>query len=241
MSSPIPISRPLATCSLDYTLYHGILRRIDNILSLSATQDALESITCSAFFDPSVPCNLVGSASLGLEQACFQYADSSQKRLLNAISNKASKMTLLWLSLVMNDQALPLLKLALRRLPPINLVAAFLTNTQQSFLQANYRHTHAESTIIRAREFQTSFYCRAETSVPWTPSPPFGTTTYDNLSLDISVHDGHKHMPLSWVALWKLRSGDTIPISMICQPSSDPIRIIQYLDSVDANHGCIQR
>ncbi|KAJ5115683.1 hypothetical protein N7456_000031 [Penicillium angulare] len=235
MSSPIAISRTPRTSQLDDTLYHEILRRMDNILSLGATQDAIESIACSAFFDPSIPCNLVGSASLGIEKSCLPDSDPNQQRLLNAISSKAPEVSPFWISLVMNDQALPLLQMALKQLPPINLVAAFWTNTLQSFLQVTYHQnqTHAQSAILRAREFQTSFYCRAEAWVPWAPSPPFGITGSDNLSLDVRAHDSHEHRPLSWATLWRLRSGDTIPMGITRQLSSEPVSIMQYPEPVD--------
>jgi hypothetical protein len=82
---------------------------------------------------------------------------SSQEKLLNAISNKAPHLSLLWFPLVLNDQAPPHLGMALERLSPINLIAAFWTNTLQSFLLVTSCRTHT-SMIPRAEEFQTSFY-----------------------------------------------------------------------------------
>lgn len=47
-------------------LYYNLLNTVDKCITLSSTQDALASLACSGFFDPSVPCNLMGAASLGI-------------------------------------------------------------------------------------------------------------------------------------------------------------------------------
>ncbi|GAQ43821.1 similar to Pc13g13620 [Aspergillus niger] len=65
--------------------------------------------------------------------------------------------------------------------------------------------------VTRAKEFQTSFYCRPGTSVPWSPAPPFGTTPVKNVSLEIRRHLGHMHRPISWTTCWVLSSGKRIP------------------------------
>lgn len=67
-----------------------------------------------------------------------------------------------------------------------------------------------ETAISRAKEFQVSFYCRPEASVPWTTAPPFGFTTKKNLSLEIFAHDNHEHLPISFANFWVLRSGEKI-------------------------------
>lgn len=66
--------------------------------------------------------------------------------------------------------------------------------------------------ISRANEFQASYFCRSDISVPWSPAPPFGTTTVENLSL------AHQHRPVSWILCWILDSGERIPASKNHQP-----------------------
>lgn len=69
-------------------------------MTLSATQDTLDSLLCSSFFDPFIPCNLVGAASLGISQALLLADDGGFNRLLQAIAVKKSCMSLLWHAVV---------------------------------------------------------------------------------------------------------------------------------------------
>ncbi|OJJ96597.1 hypothetical protein ASPACDRAFT_54470 [Aspergillus aculeatus ATCC 16872] len=179
---------------------------------LISTQDALDSLLCSAFFDPCVPCNLVGAASLGVRKALSQMDEIDNRQLLLAITNMNPHLSLLWAAAVCNDQATSFLNLALHSLPPICLVAAFWTNTTQSFLQIAYNAGDLEGSIVpRAKEFQTSYFCRPNLPVPWSPAPPFGTTTVENLSLEVRAHLEHMHVPISWRNYWALDSGERIP------------------------------
>ncbi|KAE8373038.1 hypothetical protein BDV26DRAFT_301345 [Aspergillus bertholletiae] len=201
------VPRPKSMILLD------MFRSIDKCISLSSTQDALDSLLCSAFFDPCVPCNLIGAASLGIDN----------RQLLSAVSNKRPHLSLLWAAAVCNDQVTPFLNMALCSLPPICLVAAFWTNTAQSFLQIKYRRMDSNASVIpRADEFQTSYLCRPELSVPWSPAPPFSTTPVENLSLEVRAHIEHAHRPLSWRIYWNLDSGERVPSS-----EQHPLRLME--------------
>lgn len=204
------ISRPAVKSTQSHPKFRQLFKCIDKCMYLSATQDALESLLCSAFFNPAIPCNLVGAESLGIEQALL--ADGTEyDALLKAIANRVPYLTFFWRAVVHNAQVHPLLVLALKRLPPICLAVAFWTNTVQSFLQVQYYSQRPKSEFIsRAEEFSISFYCRNEASVPWTPSPPFGGTNINNLSLDIRSHHGHNHWPRSWNNKWVLLSGEKV-------------------------------
>ena len=145
-------------------MFHKILHSIEECISLSSTQDGLGSLLCNAFFDPSIPWNLVGSASVGIRDALLTSEDGDYKRLLDIISMEKPHLSLLWTSVVFNYQAIP--SMALQDLPPICLVAAFWTNTLQSFLQVVYHQgTTPNSTIPCAREISISFFCRPEASI----------------------------------------------------------------------------
>ncbi|PYI21877.1 hypothetical protein BO99DRAFT_327433 [Aspergillus violaceofuscus CBS 115571] len=211
---PIKVSTPPIRSSqkLQDKPFSELFDSIDRCLSLSSTQDALDSLLCSAFFDPCVPCNLVGATSLGVKEALSQLDGIDNRQLLLAITNTKPHLTLLWAAAVCNGQATSFLKLALHGLPPICLVAAFWTNTTQSFLQILYPVRNSEVSIVpRANEFQTSYFCRPELSVPWSHAPPFGTTTVKNLSLEVRAHLAHIHVPISWRNYWLLDSGERIP------------------------------
>ncbi|KAE8410183.1 hypothetical protein BDV36DRAFT_302996 [Aspergillus pseudocaelatus] len=191
-----------------------MFRSIDKCMSLSSTQDAMDSLLCSAFFDPCVPCNLMGAASLGVRKALSIADEIDNRQLLSAIANKRPHLSLLWAAAVCNDQVTPFLNMALCSLPPICLVAAFWTNTAQSFLQIKYRVMDSNSSMIsRADEFKTSYFCRPNLSVPWSPAPPFGTTPVRNLSLEVRAHLAHVHRPISWRIYWNLDSGGRVPSS----------------------------
>jgi hypothetical protein len=62
---------------------HGISERLfrdlDKLMSLSSTEDDLESSLCSVFSDPGVPCNLVGAVSLGITEALLPVNDDYQR------------------------------------------------------------------------------------------------------------------------------------------------------------------
>ncbi|XHF96688.1 hypothetical protein AWENTII_000308 [Aspergillus wentii] len=68
MEPPTNISRPVANTRSNPKL-SKLFEYLDKYMTLSATQDALESLLCSTFFDPKIPCNLIGAVSLGIEQA----------------------------------------------------------------------------------------------------------------------------------------------------------------------------
>lgn len=182
---------------------------------LSSTQDAIDSILCSAFFDPCVPCNLVGSTSLGIKKALFNRDGTRNEGLLRAIISEKPHLGLLWSGAICTGQAESLLRLALHNLPPLCLPAAFWTNTIQSFLQVRYHleSVPTESKTSRAQEFQISCFCRSNASIPWTPSPPFGSTPSTNLSLGVREHLEHDHKPRSWQLYWYTKSGVRIPAS----------------------------
>lgn len=196
------------------TVFLELFQSLDQCISLSSTQDAFDSLLCSAFFDPCVPCNLLGAVSLGMRKAFSTGDKINNRQLLSAVINIKPNLSLLWAVAVCNGQATSFLNMALHSLPPICLVAAFWTNTAQSFLQIAYHVRDSDENMIhRADEFQTSYFSRPEISVPWSPLPPFGTTPVQNLSLGVRAHLSHMHRPVSWRIYWILDSGERIPAS----------------------------
>lgn len=191
-------------------------------MGLSSTCDALDSLICSVFFDPRIPRNLVGAASTGIREAVLQSGDD-YRRLITAITNRHPQLVIPWVAVMCSCQATTLLTMALKRLPPICLVAAFWTKKSQSFLQIAYTSpgTTTEALISRPYEFITSYYCRPDASIPWSPAPPFGSTTSFHLSLDVGKHYNHQHSPRRWTTYWTLRSGDSVPSSsqILVEPS----------------------
>ncbi|KAL4893332.1 hypothetical protein BDV59DRAFT_207821 [Aspergillus ambiguus] len=194
----IPPPRQRITSSLE------LFKSIDKCMFLSSTQDALDSLACSAFFDPSVPCNLIGAASLGIRKALSTSDGIDKQQLLKAVAYKKPYLAPFWAAIIRNDQVTSFLNFSLNNLPPICLVVAFWTATTQSFLQIAYSLASPEKAVVsRVNEFQTSYYCRQDTSVPWSPAPPFGTTPVENLSLEVRAHLQH-------IQYWILDSGERV-------------------------------
>lgn len=213
LTPPSIISRsPMA--SKKHGTSERLFRYLDKFMSVSSTNDALDSLLCSVFFDPCVPCNLVGAVSLGITEALLP-VENDYQRFLEAIAHRRPDLSFFWVALVRNGQAKPLLSMSLKDLPPLSLVAALWTNTVQSFLQVTYQPSSAkEKTLVpRSCEFRTSYFCRPEALEPWTPAPPFGSTGSSNLSLEVRQHYNHEHRPLWWRSFWTLRSGDRVPAS----------------------------
>ncbi|KAJ5608705.1 hypothetical protein N7528_009272 [Penicillium herquei] len=207
LAPPTPIThrpKPTGTSKRD-AVFHKMLETLDKSMFLSSTMDALDSLLCSAFFNPSVPCNLVGASSSGVKGAFHPSKphcspdDIDFRKLSSSIINQAPHLTPLWIAVICTRQAPAFINRALNVLPPICLPAAFWTDTLQSFLQLEYRsNTSDTSDIPCVQEFQTSYFCRPASSVPWSPAPPFGLTMIKNLSLEIREHLGHDHRPRSW-------------------------------------------
>ncbi|PYI06444.1 hypothetical protein BO78DRAFT_315352 [Aspergillus sclerotiicarbonarius CBS 121057] len=238
LSPPIIISQsptpqaPVRSTKQDNILYK-ILDSLDRALFLSSTQDAFDSLICSAFFDPSVPCNVLGASSLGIKRVLFPSGELDNQRLLHVIVKQTPHLSSLWAAAICTNQAASLLRLSLNRLPPLCLAAAFWTDTIQSFLQAAYQSdspAKVQSLISRATEFQTSYFCRPMASVPWSPSPPFGSTTMNNISLEVKEHLEHGHRPRSWQIYWVTKSGTHIPATSRYQINPPKVHIVPCAD-----------
>jgi hypothetical protein len=213
LSPPSMISRSPKASRKD-GISKRLFKDLDKLMSLSSTEDALESLICSVFFNPAVPCNLVGAVSRGITEALLPVNDE-YRNFLEAITHRRPDMWFFWAAAVLNGQVKLLLTMALNDVLPICLVAALWTNTIQSFLQNTYYPSSAMagSIVPRSCEFKTSYFCRPEADHPWTPAPPFGTTGLSNLSLEVRQHYGHQHRILWWRSFWTLRTGDRAPAS----------------------------
>ncbi|KAF7155484.1 hypothetical protein CNMCM6106_004630 [Aspergillus hiratsukae] len=228
---PTMISRPAVASVRKDSIFHELFNSLDKCMSLSSTREALDSLLRSAFFDPSVPCNLLGAASLGIKNALLSPDGVGNQRLLHGIASKTPHLSFLWAAAVYTNQAESMLRECFKMLPPLCLPAAFWTNTLQSFLQVVYLlDTSTGSTISRAEEFQISHFCRPAPSVPWSPSPPFGSTIIQNLSLEVEEHLEHGHRPRSWRIYWVLHSAERIPASERHQVDVLQCRIAPYPD-----------
>lgn len=208
--------------------YERLFESIDKCISISSMPGALDSLLCSAFFDPGVPCNLLGAMSLGVKEALVS-AENNYRTLVEAITERKPHLALLWRGAMCTGQAMPLLTITMKDLPPICLIAGLWTNTIQSFLQFSYEpRGTGQSSIYRSYEFSTSYFCRPEASTPWSAAPPFGSTAISNLSVEVRRHYNHNHRPLWWRSYWNLLFGEKVPITSQKWITPVPMRPSQY-------------
>lgn len=224
LPTPAAVSNRGASLNKRSMSLDRLFRSLGKCIQLSSTHEALDSLLCSVFFDPTVTCNFRGAMTLGIRDALPN--EDNWRVMLKAISSKAPHIAPFWNALVRNGQAQDMLDCALSGLPPICLPAALWTNTIQSFLQVNYTCDPPQDTISRAREFSTSCFVRPHASIPWSPAPPFGSTSLDNLSLVVREHIGHQHKPLRWTMFWTSKSGEKMVAGRPNHPKPPPSIIL---------------
>lgn len=216
--------------------YEKLFKSIDKCMSISSIRDALDSLLCSAFFDPGVSCNLLGAVSLGISKALMS-AEDNYRTLVEVITERRPHLALFWRGGMCTGQAIPLLTIAMKDLPPICLVAALWTRTVQSFLQISYEPGGpGETSIARSHEFSTSYFCRPDASIPWSAAPPFGSTIKHNLSVEVQQHYWHNHRPLWWRSYWVLRSGERVPATSQKRITPVFVHPLQDTQSDDQQH-----
>ena len=187
--------------------YRNLFDSIDSAITLSCTDEGIESILCSVFFEPDVPCNLVGAQLCGVKSAIQSINNNPQLTALLMVE-RSPKVFPLWAAATWIDETSKVFEYTIKSLPPISVPVAFWTDTLQSFVQATYTSiTDRPGLVSRAREYGTSFLVNPEFILPHTPSPPFGETTISNVSLEVRRHLNHDHRPIQFSTYWTLKGG----------------------------------
>jgi hypothetical protein len=173
--------------------YDILFKLIDNGMTLSCTSAGVESLLCSAFFDPHIPCNLVGANDLGILKALGPFEEGFEL-LASAISTLHPKLALLWVANMWTCQARQIIKSALQAMPLSSTVIAAWTGLYQSSLHVQYRPLEKDSLLInRTHEFSTTLFVRADVNVMQVRAPPFGSTMKENTSIEVRTHLDHDH------------------------------------------------
>lgn len=202
--------------------YESLFGCLSSCITLSCSFEGINSLLCSVFFEPTVPCNLVGAHILGIMKA-IEPLQSDPRILAPLMAKKCPKVSPLWLATIWNGQLSRVLESALGGLPPISLPAASWTDTVQSFLQARYLPiTDRRDAIPRAREYSIAYLVRPDIIAPFTPSPPFGETAPSNLSLEVKKHLEHNHRPILHKTSWILETGEELPDQRGPKPIPQP-------------------
>lgn len=186
---------------------------VDKCITLSCAEESIESILCSPFLDPGVPCNLVGAYLLGARQALLECGN--MKSLEDFMIQKRPTIAPLWLAAVWCGRAEHTLNNAVLGYSSVNLPVSTWTGIPQSFVQYDYVSNGPRGTIPRANEYRITYLVDPLAFQPHTPYPPFGFTKKMNLSLDVSTHLSHDHCIQSYKMFWVTEeNGDILAQSL---------------------------
>lgn len=189
---------------------------VDKCITLSCTEESIESILCSPFLDPGVPCNLVGAWLLGIRQALSDCG--SMKTLEKFMVNKRPTIAPLWMAAIWCGQAEHILNNAVLGYSPVSLPVSTWTGIPQSFIQYDYLSSGSEGTILRANEYRMTYLVNPFSFLPMTPYPPFGYTKKRNLSLEVSSHLSHDHHMQSYKLFWAAEDNEDILVQSLELP-----------------------
>ena len=192
-------------------LYEKLFDRLSSCITLSCSAKGIDSLLCSIFFEPTVPCNLIGAHLSGVTKA-MEPLKNDPRILAPLMAKKYPKISPLWLATIWSGRANHVLQFVMGGLPPISLPVASWTSTVQSFVQAGYHSiSDRPDSIPRAREYSVAYLIRSDVVTPFTPSPPFGETMTSNLSLETRTHLEHHHRPILYKTSWILDTGEKLP------------------------------
>lgn len=173
---------------------------------MGCTLGAVESLLCSAFFNPAVPCNTVGAQLTGIRNA-LEGETQRYGILISGIRKNCPCIAAFWLGIIATGQAGHAINFALSPIPPVNLVVGAWTGLVQSFLQVQYDSSiDTNQTISRASELITAYYVQPEINQPLCRTPPFGRTFIENTSLHVREHLEHYHRPQKARFFWRLNN-----------------------------------
>lgn len=196
---------------------------LNRCITLSCCQEGITSLLCSVFFEPRIPCNLIGSHMLGVKKA-IEPVRSKPKDFARLMVRQNARISSLWLAAIWTGRASSILNSALGGMPPISLPMASWTGVPQSFIQVGYHSiSNRDGFIPRAQEFGTIYLVHPDTRIPFTPSPPFGETAISGTSLDTRRHLLHDHKPMRLTTYWILETEEFHLAQMQPQMTDRPV------------------
>ena len=125
-AEPPPLATPEGVyCYLgvDEKYYKRLSKCLSRRITLSCCDEGIASLLCSAFFEPKVPCNLIGAHLSGVRKA-IQPARNNLKVFARLMARQHPKICALWLAAFWTGHADKLLGSALGGMPPISLSVA---------------------------------------------------------------------------------------------------------------------
>ena len=193
-----------ATCysGVDEKYYKRLSKCLSRCITLSCCDEGIASLLCSAFFEPKVPCNLIGAHLSGVRKA-IEPARSDSKVFARLMARKNPKISALWLAAIWTGHAGKLLDSALGGMPPISLPVASWTGALQSFIQAGYYSiSNRDGFVPPAEDFSVIYLVYPNATIPFTPSPPFGEIAISDISLEARMYLLHDHKMMESTTYW---------------------------------------
>ncbi|EEU47533.1 uncharacterized protein NECHADRAFT_35839 [Fusarium vanettenii 77-13-4] len=187
------------------------LRQFDRLLTLSCNAHGVKSILGSIFYEPGILCNASGPWLQGTLAVLQSRKAGDLDILARMFSLRSPHLSFLWLGAIIAGLHRGFLKSlgGLLGLNRIDLHEAAWTGTVLSFVQNPVPQQQERATSIsRQDEFTLAFLTQGISRYgfpPIYPYPPPGSTTIDDLDLDVRLHTacpgGHglKFSKITWI------------------------------------------
>ena len=223
---PPPLATPEGVYSysgVDEKYYERLSKCLSRCITLSCCDEGIASLLCSSFFEPNVPCNLIGAHLSGVRKV-IEPARSDLKILFRLMARRNSKLSALWLAAIWTGHAGKLLDSAFGGMPYLSLPMMSWTGALQSFIQAGYSSiSNRDDFVPRAQEFSVIYLTHPIANIPLTPSPPFGETAISDVSLDARRHLLHDHKMMESTTYWIFEEEKFQPVQVMSEISERPI------------------
>ena len=232
-AKPPPLASPESVdcySGVDEKYYKRLSKCLSRCITLSCCNEGITSLLCSAFFEPKVPCNLVGAHLSGVRKA-IEPARNDPKIFTRLIARRNPKSSALWLTATRTGHADKLLNSALGGIPPISLPVASWTGTLQSFVQAGYYSiSNRDKYVPRAQEFSAIYLIHHNANNPFTPSPPFEEIAISDISLKARRHLLHDHKMIKSTTYWIFNAEKLHPAQKKSEMIERPILRLPPID-----------
>ena len=143
---------------------------MDKCVTLSCAEEGIESILCSAFLDPGVPCNLTGAYLLGARQALSDRGVT--KSLTDFMIRKRPTIAPLWLAAIWSGRAGCIFNNIVLGYSSFNLPVSTWVGLPRSLIQCDCLSSRPPGVIRRADEYRVAYLVNPSAFQPKTPHPP---------------------------------------------------------------------
>ncbi|KAL8912006.1 MAG: hypothetical protein Q9171_002919 [Xanthocarpia ochracea] len=221
---PIPITRPSLSAAQEEpspraTYIEGSpqshFHQLRYLMTLSCNVRGLRALLSGSFFQPDIPCNLVGPYL----QPIFEIigplmAKNDSRNLARILGRRQPTVAYLWFGAIAMGLDTAILQSVRIGLFSIEPHAAAWTGTTHSFIDGlpQFRYTTPDADITRADECRLLYLTASKNHqrYPVSPWPPFGTIPLVQTDIEVRQHascKGHDLQYSSW--RWDTHDGGT--------------------------------